>query len=288
MMYLCYNAIYLAWFFYMKNDEENICASINPCIVRWYLMKELKELNCLKQRAVREEESFSRIKHPLDAETIADVYYFDTIRKQITRPLIVKLNTYKTFFNSDKPLSCDEVIDYFEEQLAALNAKETIERIVVDLAYAAHEHAEKNSSIKAGTMGERLFQTVPKGSEVVNHVRFSDELTSEKTLITSEHSVVESTLRVEAAIFTPLSLRNTNTDLIDVVEQQFFTPNAILGEPCENLTFENLTLLETQLCADDAGEKSKLYRFWQKPMTVSPASNEINPASSFKRVDRYK
>ena len=186
----------------MKDFNEVTSVCINPHIVGWYLINELKQLKKLKRC---EEEQLSQTNHPIYAKTINDIYIFARIKKQIEWPLKCKLRGYKKFFETDELLTFEEIVDYFEEQLIALNTKKTIEKIVVDAAYAAHEHAEKNHLIDAKKMGHRLFKTVTTDTTVKEHPHVNDAIIEEKPLTPSSNPRVTSTLSVAAATFIPLS-----------------------------------------------------------------------------------
>ena len=200
----------------MKDFNEVTSVRINPHIVGWYLINELEQLKKLKRC---EEELMSQTNHPIDAKTMNDIYVFAGIKKQIEWPLKSKLQGYKKSFDADELLTFKEIVEYFEEQLTALNAKKTIEKIVVDVAYAAHEQAEKNHLIDATKMGKRLFETVIADTTAKEHPHVSDAIIKEKPAVPSTNNLtVTSALNVAAATFIPLSQKKAMADSIDEVD----------------------------------------------------------------------
>ncbi len=274
----------------MKDSNEVTSVCINPHIVGWYLINELKQLKKLKRC---EEERLSQTNHPIDAKTMNDIYVFSGIKKQIEWPIKCKLQGYKKSFDADELLTFEEIVEYFEEQLTALNAKKTIEKIVVDVAYAAHEHAEKNHLIDAAKMGKRLFKTVIADTPVKEHPHVSDAIIKEKPAVTSSNnSTVTSALSVAAATFIPLSQKKAMADSIDEVDPKIVRPKVVRFSLHQNLIHspsipgkphKNITSPETQRCASDSIQNSRLYRFWlrtdvqaQVPQSTNTTSREID------------
>lgn len=141
----------------MQNAQEIISARINPHIVHWYLNQELTQLRNLK---AQKEDLLVQVDRLLSSSalTINNIYSFSLTTRLTQRSIEQQLKAYEKYFDADEPLNLEEVINYFEEQLSALHAKKTIEKIVIDLAYEAHKRTETQSVNT--TMGNRLFEPV--------------------------------------------------------------------------------------------------------------------------------
>lgn len=266
----------------MKDSIEVTSVCINPHIVGWYLINELEQLKKLK---LYEEERLSQTNHPIYAKTINDIYVFSGIKKQIEWPLKCKLQGYKKSFDTDELLIFEEIVDYFEEQLTALNAKKTIEKIVVDLAYAAHEHAEKNHLIDAKKMGKRLFKTVIANPTTKEHLHVSDAIIEEKPVAASNNSPVTSTLSVAAPVFIPFSKKKAMVNSIGEVDLKPVKPKVVRFSLHQDLinslpslseAHHDITSSEKQRSTSEPFENSRLYRFWLKTdvqTQVPPTTN---------------
>ncbi len=274
----------------MKTSVEITFARINPHIVGWYLINELKQLQDLK----RYKDHLLQTQHPLYAKKIDEIYAFSAKKKHIESSINRKLHAYEKSFDSDEPLSLDEMIDYFEEQLVALNAKKTIEQIVIDVAYAAHEQAEKNHLINAGKMGNRLFETVHTNGQEEEPRQVSDAPRNEPPVVSSKNlattsmlnaetaplmplsqkkAMANSTLSAKAPPFIPLTQRKTVPDSINGADQKKDIPEMPKHSLHQNLinsslifgeSWEYVTSIEPPNLVDEPFENSKLYRLWQK------------------------
>ena len=266
----------------MKDSNEVTSVCINPHIVGWYLVTELTQLKKLKHA---EEMQMSQIDHPCHAKSIEEIYAFAIRKKNIEWPIKLKLQEYKKVFEADDLLTFEEMVDYFKEQLTALNAHEMIEQIVVDAAYAAHEQAEKKHLIDASKMGERLFRVVIKDStaEEPRHVR--DALIREEPVVSSSHSAVTPTPIVAAATFRPLPQQKATVDSALRVAAATFIPfsersavvHSIIVRPKVvrfALGQDVINVSEIKHAVDEPIENSRLYRFWMKPASNIRSTEE--------------
>jgi hypothetical protein len=253
----------------MKKNEENEQALINPHIVGWYLVNELKELRVLKRQ---EEKELSQLRHPYYAKTLDEINFFAMKYKQILYPLKSKLVVYNKSFDDDAVLGYEDVVNYFAEQLIALNAKKMIDRDVVDLAYAAHEQAENNKVIEAGKMGKRLCEFVSTGPKVAEKEHVSEEITTAKPVISLDKPVSHSRLPVESATFVPISQSPPFNDSTPKVSLKIVKPKQFRRSLFRDLKilpsipeepWESVTLLPTQPSEDVDFEQSRLFRFWR-------------------------
>lgn len=160
-----------------SSDDDITKVRINPGLIGRYLQKQLETLVVLNNAV---ENIPTESIDPLEAKNIAEICAFANAQKTHAR-LNEKLEQYGQSFGALETPSYNEVYDYFQEQLSYLINRQTIDRLVVDLANADHQVRIKENRIQVEESGEALFEPIAASANTDISAALTDSKKSDTT-----------------------------------------------------------------------------------------------------------